>query len=54
MRAVAHFHIKHLSYNEWTYQIDADHGGACIDLQGFYWDAGVLSDLAKHTAIKAA
>jgi len=41
-------------YNEWTHQIDADHGGAWINLQSFYWDAGVLCDLAKHTAIGAA
>jgi len=37
MRAVAHFHLKHLSYNEWTYhQVDADHGGAWLTLQSFY------------------
>jgi len=41
MRAVAlaHFHIKHLTYNEWTYRVDAEHGGARITLQSLYWNA---------------
>jgi len=42
MRAVAHFYIKHLSHNGCMYQVDADHGGAWMILQSFYWDAELL------------